>query len=206
MKTISRLKTLLLGAALLATVSCPLTANAIVVAGRSSSGTAEVTASVPEFIVLHYYSTIALTFTTPDTEALNQGSNSMNVAWDGTTSNGASLAAGNLMTAKLEIDGNKTNVKLDNVWAVRGFSKSGNATVAITLPNSKMVLESSEIGISNAKVTDGTSTDSSITTKLNGITKKGATIGGVQMDLDFSKTSLSGNHTGGQYMITATTI
>jgi hypothetical protein len=199
MTTISKIKNLLLCTALMTTLSCPLMA-------ASTSGTTNVTVNVPEFIVLHYYSSIALTFTTPDTEALNQGSNSMNVAWDGTTSNGSSLVAGNLMTAKLELDGNKTNVKLNNVWAVRGFSKSGNATVEITLPNSKMVLGSSEIGISNAKVTDGTSTDSSITTKLNGITKSGATIGGVQMDLDFSKTSLSGTHTGGQYMITATTI
>ncbi|NTW10218.1 MAG: hypothetical protein HGA26_02530 [Chlorobiaceae bacterium] len=195
----SKIKNLLIGAVLMTTLSSPLL-------GATTSGTTNVTVTVPEFIVLHYYSSITLNFATPDTEALNQGENSMDAGWNGTTSNGATLSSADLMGAKIELDGTKTTVKLNNVWAVRGFSRSGNATVAITLPGDKMALGISEIGMSNAKVTDGTSTSNSITTKLNGITKSGATIGGVQIDLDFSKTTLSGTHTGGQYMITATTI
>ena len=199
MTTINKIRNLLIGAALMTTISNPLMA-------ASTSGTTNVTVTVPEFIVLHYYSSITLNFATPETEAINQGQNSMDVSWSGTTSNGSSLQSDNLMTAKLELDGTKTNVKLNNVWAVRGFSKSGNATVAVTIPQNKMTLGSSEIGISNAQVTDGTNTGSSISTKLGGITRSGATLGGVQMDLDFSKTTLSGTHTGGQYTITATTI
>ncbi|NTW55653.1 MAG: hypothetical protein HGB20_01250 [Chlorobiaceae bacterium] len=195
----NKIRNLLIGAALMTTISNPLMA-------ASTSGTTNVTVTVPEFIVLHYYSSITLNFATPETEAINQGQNSMDVSWSGTTSNGSSLESGNLMTAKLELDGTKTNVKLNNVWAVRGFSKSGNATVAVTIPQNKMTLGSSEIGISNAQVTDGTNTGVSISTKLGGITRAGATLGGVRMDLDFSKTSLSGTHTGGQYTITATTI
>ncbi len=199
MTTISKIRNLLIGAALMITASNPLLA-------ASTSGTTNVTVTVPEFIVLHYYSNMTLNFATPETEAINQGQNSMDVSWSGDTSNGENLASANLMNAKLELDGTKTTVKLDNVWAVRGFSKSGNATVAVTVPQNKMTLESSEIGISNAQVTDGTSTGSSITTKLGGITRAGATLGGIRMDLDFSKTTLSGTHTGGQYTITATTI
>ncbi|NTV61802.1 MAG: hypothetical protein HGA77_10925 [Chlorobiaceae bacterium] len=194
-----KIKNLLFVAALMTALSTPLMA-------ASTSGTTNVTVTVPEFVILHYYSSIALNFATPDTEALDQGENSMDAAWDGTTSNGSSLASANLMTANIELDGTKTTVTLNNVWAVRGFSKSGNASVSITLPGDRMTLGSSEIEISNAKVTDGTNMSSTITTKLNGITKANATVGGVRMDLDFSKTTLSGAHTGGRYMITATTI
>jgi hypothetical protein len=199
MTTISKIKNLIISTAILTTISGPLMA-------ATTSGTTNVTVTVPEFIVLHYYSSIALNFTTPASESVDQGSNSMDVTWDGSTSNGSSLSSSNLIGAKLELDGTATTVKLNNVWAVRGFSKSGNATVSITLPGNKMTLGASEIGISNAQVTDGTMTGSTITTKLNGITKTGATIGGIRMDLDFSKTTLSGTHTGGSYMITATTI
>ncbi len=204
MTTINKAKNLVLGSAMLAALSCPLTATGMV-AGRSASGQTNVAASVPEFIILHYYSNIALNFITPDTEAIDQGDNSLKVTWQGESSEGNDLAK-NLKTASLELDGNKTNVKLNNVWAVRGFSSGGNANVAIVLDSDKMVLNGSEIGISNAQVTDGKTTSDSITTKLGGITKAGATLGGVQMDLDFTKTTLSGNHTGGKYTITATTI
>jgi hypothetical protein len=198
MTTINRIKNLLLGTLLLLSISSPAVA-------ASTSGTTSVTVNVPEFIVLHYHSSIALNFATPDTEALNQGENSLDVSWEGNSSNGAALSSSNLMNAKLELDGSRTTVKLNNVWAVRGFSKSGNATVSITLPNDKMVLGSSEILISNAKASDGITTSGSISTKLNGITKTNATIGGIEMDLDFTNTTLSGTHTGGKYMITAST-
>ncbi|NTW55654.1 MAG: hypothetical protein HGB20_01255 [Chlorobiaceae bacterium] len=200
----NKAKNLVLGSAILAALSCPLTATGAL-AGRATSGQTNVTASVPEFIILHYYSNIALNFITPDTEAIDQGDNSLKVTWAGESSEGNDLAK-NLKTASLELDGNKTNVKLNNVWAVRGFSSGGTANVAILLDSDKMVLNGSEIGISNAQVTDDKTTSASITTKLGGITKAGATLGGVQMDLDFTKTTLSGNHTGGKYTITATTI
>lgn len=174
----------------------------------STSGTTNVTVTVPEFIILHFYSSVTLNFATPDSEALNEGSNSVDAAWDGTTSGGTDLAEANLMNAALELDGSKTTVKLSNVWAVRGFSRNGNAKVEVTVPAGKAVMsnEGSEISISNVKVGDNTSSGSSITTKLNGITRNNATFGNIEMDLDFSKTSRSGLHTGGQYTITATTI
>jgi hypothetical protein len=112
------------------------------------------------------------------------------------------------MNAALELDGTKTNVKLPNVWAVRGFSSTGTAKVEVTIPTGKNTMSAgtSKIGISNLTVNDGTSSGSSITTKLNGITKSGATFGGIAMDVDFSNTTRSGLHSGAQYTITATTI
>jgi uncharacterized protein YdgA (DUF945 family) len=201
MTIINKIKNIIIAAVLSIMIATPAFA-------ATTSGTTNVTVMVPEFIVLHYYSAIALNFATPNSEALNEGSRSMDVTWDGKTSGGEELASANLMNAALELDGSKTTVKLSNVWAVRGFSQSGNAKVEVSIPAGKetMTLEGSEISISNVKVSDNASTGSSITTKVNGITKSGATFGNIEMDLDFSKTNRSGLHTGGQYTITATTI
>ena len=169
----------------------------------STSGTTNVSVRVPEFIVLHYYSNITLNFDTPTSEAIDEGNNSVAVDWNGDT-NGSELDTNSLMNAS--IDGTKTSVKLSNVWAVRGFSKSGNARVEVSVPSDKMQNGSSAITMSNVKVSDNAQSGSSITTKLNGISKSKASAGNIEMDLDFSKTTRSGSHSGGQYTITATTI
>jgi hypothetical protein len=201
MTTASKIRNLIAATLLTITMATPATA-------ASTSGTTNVTVTVPEFIILHFYSSVTLNFATPDSEALNEGSNSVDAAWDGTTSGGTDLAEANLMNAALELDGSKTTVKLSNVWAVRGFSRNGNAKVEVTVPAGKAVMsnEGSEISISNVKVGDNTTSGSSITTKLNGITRNSATFGNIEMDLDFSMTSRSGLHSGAQYTITATTI
>jgi len=201
MTTASKIKSLIAATLLTIAMATPATA-------ATTSGTTNVTVTVPEFIILHFYSSVTLNFATPDSEALNEGSNSVDAAWDGTTSGGTDLAEANLMNAALELDGSKTTVKLSNVWAVRGFSRNGNAKVEVSVPAGKAVMsnEGSEISITNVKVGDNTGTGSSITTKLNGITRNNATFGNIEMDLDFSRTSRSGLHTGAQYTITATTI
>ena len=174
---------------------------------QQSSGSAKVTANIPEFIVLHYYSTLTLNFATPTSEALDEGDNEYKVSWEGEAA-GDELSASSLMDADLEFDGNKTTISLPNVWAVRGFSKSGNAEVSITVPSGGDILQNgdSTIAMSDVQVTDGKNTGSSIKTNLGGIAKSSATFGGVVMALDFSNTKRSGSHVGGQYTITASTI
>lgn len=174
---------------------------------ESSSGTAQVTANIPQFIVLHYYSALTLNFETPTSEAIAQGDNTMSVSWDGSTS-GDQLSTANLMTADLELEGTKTTVTMPNVWAVRGFSNNGLASVAVTIPTGGGELSNgtSVIGMSNVKVSDGENTGESIKTNLGGIAKASATIGSIMLDLDFSKTNRAGKHSGGQYTITAAAI
>jgi hypothetical protein len=176
--------------------------------GKSSSGSADISANVPDFIVLHFYSSLNLNFDTPSTEALDEGNNTLNVSWKGETSGGSELAAGKLMGAKMELDGTNTTVRIPNVWAVRGFSKDGAASVAVTVPEGKEILSNGEskILISNVMVTDNSETGSSIKTRLNGISRSRATIGSILMDLNFDKTNRSGQHSGGQYTITASTL
>jgi hypothetical protein len=174
----------------------------------SASGTTNVTVNVPEFIILHYYSAITLSFDTPSAEAVSEGSSSANVDWNGSVSNAGELAAANLMSAKMELEGTTTTVTLPNVWAVRGFSKSGTAKIEVVIPAGKGTLANgdSQISISNVKVSSSADTGMSIMTELNGIAKSKATFGSILMDLDFSKTNRSGLHSGGQYTITASTI
>lgn len=171
----------------------------------STSGTTNVSVRVPEFIVLHFYSTITLNFDAPTAEAIDEGNSEVDADWNGNT-NATGLDANSLMNASLELDGTQTSLKLNNVWAVRGFSKSGNARIDVTVPSDKLQNGSSEITMSNVRVSDDAQSGSSITTKLNGISKQRATTGNIEMDLDFSNTTRSGNHSGAQYTITATTI
>jgi hypothetical protein len=176
--------------------------------GNSSSGSADISANIPDFIVLHFYSSLNLNFATPSSEAIDEGNNTLNVSWKGETSGGSELAAGKLMGATMELDGTNTSVRIPNVWAVRGFSKDGAASVAVTVPKGKEILSNGEsrIIISNVQVTDNSNTGSSIKTGLNGISRSKATIGSILMDLNFEQTNRSGQHSGGQYTITASTL
>jgi hypothetical protein len=205
MTKINKRKTLL--AAALLSISLATPAFAVTPAGSKTSGTADVTANLPEFIILHYYSGITLNFATPSAEALDEDADSRNISWKGESSGGEGLASENLTKAALELDGTKTTVRLPNVWAVRGFSSDGTATVSVEIPTGKNTMSNgdSKIVMSNLQVSDNSDTGVSISTKLNGITKNAATTGNIEMDLDFSLTTLSGEHSGAQYMITAST-
>lgn len=206
MLNLKNFKCILLGAAISLCTATP--ADCVVAAGKSSSGTADIAANVPEFIILHYYSSLTLNFATPESEALNEGENTLNVSWKGETSGGEELASAGLMNAKMELDGTTTRVRIPNVWAVRGFSKEGTANITVTIPSGKEALSNGEskIIISSVMVSDNSDTGTSITTDLNGIARSRATIGSILMDLDFSKTNRSGQHSGGQYTITASTM
>lgn len=209
MKTVRMLKSMLLNAAVITAVALPVNGSAAFAAkNTSTSGEAKVSATVPEFIILHYYSALELNFDKPSAEAIDEGDNSMNVAWSGIVNGNDELKPKNLKDAKLELDNDLVTVTLPNVWAVRGFSPKGKAEISIAIPNKgkSMKRGKSVIEMSNSKVTQGKSSGKSIKVDLKGIAKNRATIGGVTMDLDFMKTTRSGEHTGGLYKITAKTI
>lgn len=214
MNTVNKLKSTLLGAAILLAAATP--AQAIAIHGDDEGAGAsvkskpvEVSATVPEFIILHYHSSIDMTFDTPSTEAIDEGGNKMNVTWNGVVYNNEEIETSELRDAtNLELNNDIVNVSVPNVWAVRGFAPNGKANVRIAFLNGKNKLnrEESVIEMSSLEVTEGESSGSDIDVPLRGIAKSRATTGGISMDLDFMKTTLSGKHTGGLYEITATTI
>ena len=209
MKTIGKLKSALLCSALLLAFSLPVHA---VSSTSVTSGNVNVKVTVPEFIILHYYSSLDLTFDTPNPsgQALDEGENAMNVGWDGSTSGNTSIPL--TQTGNPELDGNSTvTVSIPNVWAVRGFAPNGKANVTITSLTSQLTKDGSKsvIDVSALDVTavsGSSNSNGGIDVPLNGIAKTKASRGGVTMDLDFKNTTQSGEHTGALYTITATAI
>ncbi|MBN1279857.1 MAG: hypothetical protein K9I59_03235 [Chlorobium sp.] len=177
-------------------------AQAVVAApGASTSGDTKVQVSIPEFIILHYYSDLTLNFAAP-TQAVNEGAKAWDdVAWSTGTYEG-DISLSDVKGVNSE---DKVLVNLDNLWAVRGFSKDGNATIMIDNTTADMANEKSVITMSDLKVTSNGKSDKALEVPLNGISKANATKGGVTMTLDFSKTTTSGMHKGGVYKITAST-
>ncbi len=201
------IKNIIITAIIFTGMSLSAKAFATTTEGASTRGTADLSANIPEFIVLHYYSTIAMDFATPTAESLDEGKLELDADWKGNTA-GNELNTKSLMGADLELDNTKTTVILKNVWAVRGFSQNGNAKISIDIPSGqdKMTKGNSEIVVSNVKVSDNNSKSAEITTSLKGIAKAKATIGSVEMDLDFTNTTIAGDHTGAKYTLTASTI
>lgn len=211
MKKLNMLTSTLLCSAILMASVLPMntaTAKPEENSGASTSGTAKVSATLPEFIILHYYSVIDLNFDTPSSEIIDEGSNAMNVTWAGNVYENDELKPEDLMDAKLELDNDLVTVSLPNVWAVRGFAPNSKAKVSIEIPDGgdELKKDKSVIEMSNMNVTEGNNSGSSLDVELNGIAKSRATTGGITMDLDFMKTTRSGEHTGGLYKITAQTI
>jgi len=172
--------------------------------GASTSGDTNVNVNIPDFIILHYYSDLTLNFAAP-TQSVDEGAKAWdNVAW----STGSYDGDIQLTEDATEVnDGNKVNVKMKNLWAVRGFSNSGTADITITNTDDTMENSGSLVVMEDLKVTTpSTGGDTSITVPLKGISKNNATKGGVSMTLNFNGTTKSGMHSGGMYTITASTI
>ena len=201
------LRKLALATALLA-AGAPATAGA----AQTATGSSTVTVTVPDVIILDYFSSINLALA-GQTESHEHSTYSQSAIASGDQSfNGTGyLATANLATASAAaLNGSDVTLTMQNVWAVRGFSSTGKATVSVTGPGSLTKSSSnSSIAVSKLQVmVDGAATstaNNSITTNLNGIQKANATMGDVIMGLNFTNTSLSGDYTG-SITITAVTI
>jgi len=175
--------------------------------GASKTGTTTLSITLPDCIILHYYSTLNLTFEEYSQAVDEGGSGTWNVQWSGAAEGGNQLSASTIQNV---LPGTVT-MTIPNVWAVRGLSPSGNAKVTLTVVNSQLVSGSSKItilsGSGQTQIDDNAGhSGTSINTSLNGIAASNATIGNVRMTLDFSQTNMAGAHSGGQYKITAETI
>lgn len=170
------------------------------------SATTNISIALPDFIILHYYSGLTLNFE-QFSSAVDQGSTDFDVQWSGTAESNSSLAEENTVSQLPA----RITIQMPNVWAIRGLSPSGSAMISIEITNSDIVSGTSVIsmasGSGNIEIDDNAGhSGTTINTNLNGIGTNTATIGNVQITLDFSRTTRAGLHTGGQYKITAETI
>lgn len=174
-----------------------------VITSRTASGTSTIYVSVPDVIILDYFNNINLGLV-GQTES--HGLDSYNqAAIDGrqqTIDGSGELSTVSLADANLAaLRGSDITLTLRNVWAVRGFSSSGKATVSIAGDSFlRKESSSSSIGVSKLQLRlDGGQASSggrSVSADLKGIQKVNATMGDVLMGLNFSNTSVSGDYTG----------
>jgi hypothetical protein len=175
----------LAGLSLLAPVHAALAAQSV--------GTTTLTVTIPPFAILYYPNSIAMTLKDKtDADGVNT---SQNLLYNEETG-----------AMDLEVDpgtapSNSTSITLANVWAVRGLSTGGNATVAITSTASTLTLSNGgTISIGTLKVNN---TETSATVALTGMTPVKGSVG---MTIDMANATRSGTFTGGSYTLTVTVI
>jgi hypothetical protein len=175
-------RSLALGATLLAAVA-PASAGA---APQMVNGNASLTVRVPDVIILDYFTSINLA---QCAIAEDHGQSFLplsNIIGDEPSPDGNTARTSGNPTDGRPVAFNYPDVAvtMKNVWAVRGFSTRGNATVSAIGP------ASSAIGVSNRQLmTEGTHEPvlgNSISTGLNGIRKENATMGDILMSLNFA--------------------
>lgn len=159
----------------------------------TSSGTTSLSVTIPAFAILYYPSSIAVTL------ADKTDGDGVDTLQDLTYDESTDTMSGEVLP--VAAPSNAATITLPKVWAVRGLSSSGNATVAISSSSTTLTKTGGgTIGMSALKVNGSTG---STTVALSGMT---AVKGNVGMTLDMSSASQSGQFTGGSYTITVTVL
>jgi hypothetical protein len=207
MKNLKSIRSLALGAALLGVCGIPSAAQAVP-SVESQSGKTNVTVTMPEYLVLHYYSDVALNFSATSSSVAQSGGSTLTPTWS--TSLGDTTH--NLAASATEVGPSSVNITLKNAWAIAGLSRSGTATVSITgtdfsatREGSKSKIDVSGYALATASGVSGAASGSSITALLRGVAGQTPTVGDVKMRLGFSNTTEAGAHSG-SFTITAQTI
>ena len=172
--------------------------------GASQTATTTLTVTVPPYVVLYYPSNLTLVLA-------DVGSNkaaTADVSWTETDTNPNPTLTVSPFSAPYSASKSLT---VPNIWAIRGISASGSATVAIAGTSNQTTTVSNSgtnIPISGLSVSSGsTGAATTIPVLLNGMTP---VFGNVGMTLDMTALNSasagvkSGNYTGGQYSITVT--
>lgn len=181
-------------------------------ATQTGTGYSTITISVPDVIILDYFTSINLGLAGQGESHEHSSYSQSDLSGSDQSIDGSgALTTSTISDADLSaLRGTDITLTLRNVWAVRGFSATGKASVSVAGPSTLVKgATSSTIGVSKLQVlVDGASTSSassSISTNLNGIQKGDATMGDVLMGLNFANTSLAGDYTG-TITITAITL
>lgn len=177
-------------------------------AHAQATGATDVDINLPDIVVLHYFSNVDISINASTLETfLGFGGNSVD---EGTTT------ASNSLTPDLDISSSLTdptgdptaaNLTLSNAWAVRALGGSGSS-IQISIANTDGTL-------SNA--TGGSITVSSVGVQVGGggfattqtfaptglVTPK---VGDVQLELDLSNATRSGDYLDGVYTLTVTNL
>jgi hypothetical protein len=197
------LAAVLLAVGLLALSATPARAQA--------SGSTDVDITIPDIVILHYFSSVQVTITqgalgtfltgTAGDQAIDEGTPTFTGAFDHDLAIGPSALSGGDPAAAVMI--------LRNAWAVRSISLAGgtNTTLDIDITGGPVLSHSvtaASITISSAAVDDGTSNGPSITFAAPGLANP--VVGDVNLTLDLTNAINAGDYLGGVYTLTATNV
>lgn len=171
------------------------------VQAATATGTTSLTITVPPFVVLYYPSALNIVLADPGTTQTATSS----VSW----AEGNADPSPSLTVSSADVYANNKAITIPNIWAIRGISASGKASVSITGTSGQTTTVSNtgkDIDVSGLQVSsDSVEAGTNILVPLAGMTP---VYGNVLMTLDMDELNSgaagikSGNYTGGQYTIT----
>lgn len=173
-----------------------------------TSGATDVTISLPDMVILHYFSAVNVTVDADSLEghlAYTDGDTVDETTGTGTTT---SLTTDLAITPTAATgDPSEVNLVLQNAWAVRALG-GADSSIEISIANTTSTLTNTNGGslsVSAAGVqVDGGGFDTTKTFVPTGLVtpKKGD----VQLTLDLTNSTRSGDYVGGVYTITVTNL
>jgi|KNS7NT10metaT_FD_contig_51_1017930_length_664_multi_6_in_0_out_0_1 hypothetical protein len=173
-------------------------------ASQAATGQTDVTFNLPGIVILHYASDITVQIPASYFGGADQAfDDSAPKTLTGLTVNAAVDVSGGPADALI----NAATATIQNAWAVRSLSSTGNSQVAITLDTATATGTAGSITVSNPQVSaDGSTFGANASFTSPGLLSSNAEFGDVSLDLDMSAATSAGDFTGAQYTVEATNI
>jgi len=195
-------------------IFCLLACTAVVLAPSDAEAqvNVDIDITMQGITILHYYSNIDLTI---DSTALTQMIGFAGDVDEGTPSGAITVSAHPFsgdadlptdITAPTN-DPSAVDLTIQNAWAVRSITAAGTNTVSTSITDGTLSHSvqgaGTDIGISNARVTDGVSTGASIQFDSPGLLNP--QFGDVILELDMTTATHTGEYQDGVFTLQATT-
>jgi hypothetical protein len=185
-----------------------LSLNSAPVAAQAT-GQTDVDITLPDIVILHYFSNVDLSITSNAMGNFLVGSggdSSFNEGPAGPAAGGFTFDL-NIGPSALTGDPSNALLVLENAWAVRSLSLAGgtNTQLVIAVTDGQLDHASgANILITGGAVDDGTSNGSTITFPATGLYNP--RIGDVELNLDLTNATNAGDYSDGVFTLTATNV
>lgn len=186
-----------------------LSLNSAPVAAQATGNT-DVDITLPDIVILHYYSNVDLAITSNAMGNFLVGSGGDSSFDEGTSAPGAGGFTFDLAIGPSALTGDPSNATLvlENAWAVRSMSLAGgtNTQLVITVTDAALdhVTTTASMDITAAIVDDGASSGGTITFPATGLFNP--RIGDVALTLDMTNAVNAGEYADGVFTLTASNI
>lgn len=162
----------------------------------AATGSTSVSVDFPEIIILHYRSGLNIQFTGGSDVATDESTGTISIPL-ATASGDGGITAGGTATTVIPVD-------VDNMWAVRGITSTGNIQVAAAITNTTATTTGgSSATMSMLTAESGAASGATITVPSGGLAISSAVYGGIAFNLDIANVTETGTHSGISYTITA---